>query len=123
MSRSDKIIKSIRIIKKITSEYKYEIESMIYAFADKFLTGKELDEVKVEIAMTELGKMLIEDGIKKGREEGEIILLLKLIKQKFQNIPVEYIEKIRKLDYHKIDQIASHIFEIKTINELENYIK
>ena len=33
LSKSEKIIKSIRIIKETESEYKYDIESMLYAFA------------------------------------------------------------------------------------------
>ena len=34
-SKLDKIIKSIRLIKKIDNQYRYDVESMIYAFADK----------------------------------------------------------------------------------------
>ena len=43
---------------------------MLYAFADKFLKGKELEEIKEEIAMTKLGKMLREEGIREGIKEG-----------------------------------------------------
>ena len=71
LSKLDKIIKSIKLVKKIDSEYKYDIESMLYAFADKFLDGKDLEKVKEEISMTKLGEMLIEDGIKKGKVEGK----------------------------------------------------
>ena len=42
----DRRIKSIRIIKKINNEYRYDVESMLYAFADKFLDGKDLEKVK-----------------------------------------------------------------------------
>ena len=31
------------IVKSYDSEYKYDIESMLYAFADKFLKGKDLE--------------------------------------------------------------------------------
>ena len=34
-SKLDKIIKSIRLIKKIDNQYRYDVESMLYAFADK----------------------------------------------------------------------------------------
>ena len=42
LTKTEKIIKSIRIVKSSDNEYKYDIESMLYAFADKFLRGKDL---------------------------------------------------------------------------------
>ena len=35
LSKLDRIIKSIRLVKKIDNEYRYDIKSMLYAFADK----------------------------------------------------------------------------------------
>ena len=35
LSKLDKIIKSIKLVKKIDNEYRYDVESMLYAFADK----------------------------------------------------------------------------------------
>ena len=58
-------------LKKIDNECRYDVESMLYAFADKFLDGKDLEKVKEEISMTKLGEMLVEDGIKKGKIEGK----------------------------------------------------
>ena len=75
LSKLDKIIKSIRLVKKIDNEYKYDVESMLYAFADKFLKGKDLEKVKEEISMTKLGEMLVEDGIKKGEEKKAIEII------------------------------------------------
>lgn len=72
LTKLDKIIKSIRIVKKIDNDYRYDIESMLYAFADKFLDGKDLEKVKEEISMTKLGEMLVEDGRKQGIQEGII---------------------------------------------------
>ena len=65
LSKLDKIIKSIRLVKKIDNEYRYDVESILYVFADKFLNGKDLEKVKEEISMTKLGEILVEDGIKK----------------------------------------------------------
>lgn len=72
LTKLDRIIKSIRLVKKIDNNYRYDIESMLYAFADKFLDGKDLEKVKEEISMTKLGEMLVEDGIKKGEEKKAI---------------------------------------------------
>ena len=37
---------------------------------DKFLKGEELEEIKEVVAMTRLGQMLYDDGIKDGKREG-----------------------------------------------------
>ena len=71
LTKLDRIIKSIKIVKKIDNDYRYDIESMLYAFADKFLDGKDLEKVKEEISMTKLGEMLVQDGIEKGKVEGK----------------------------------------------------
>ena len=133
LTKAEKIIKSIRIVKSSDSEYKYDIESMLYAFADKFLKGKDLQKVKEEISMTELGRMLIEDGRTEGRiegriegrtegrTEGKIETLIKLLIKKFGFLSEEYKNKISKLSSETIDIILMEIFDIKSINELDKY--
>lgn len=60
----------------------------MYAFACKFLKGKDLDEVKETLSMTVLGEMIWNDGlearIEKGSKEGHIKLLIHLICRKLQ---------------------------------------
>ena len=85
LTKLDKILKSIRLVKKIDNEYRYDMESMLYAFADKFLDGKELEKVKEEISMTKLGEMLVEDGIKKGKEEQATDTAIKAIEMGLEN--------------------------------------
>ena len=121
LTKAEKIIKSIRIVKSSNSEYKYDIESMLYAFADKFLKGKDLQRVKEEISMTELGRMLIEDGIEKGIEKGKTETLIKLLIKKFGFLSEEYKNKISNLSKDTIDIILMEIFDIKSINELDKY--
>lgn len=126
LTKAEKIIKSIRIVKSSNNEYKYDIESMLYAFADKFLSGKDLQKVKEEISMTELGRMLIEDGIEKGRKEGiekgKSETLIKLLIKKFVFLSEEYKNKISNLSKDTIDIILMEIFDIKSINELDKYL-
>ena len=129
LTKAEKIIKSIRIVKSSDNEYKYDIESMLYAFADKFLKGKDLQKVKEEISMTELGRMLIEDGRTEGRiegrtegrTEGKRETLIKLLIKKFGFLSEEYKNKIGKLPNETIDIILMEIFDIKSINELDKY--
>lgn len=59
MSKQEKILKAIRMTMTIDKEYRYDVQSILYAFANKFLEGKELEDVKEELKMTELGKSLI----------------------------------------------------------------
>ena len=55
---------NIKLSKEITSLYKRYMESILYAFANKFLSGKDLERVKEELKVTELGKSLIDEGKK-----------------------------------------------------------
>lgn len=121
LTKAEKIIKSIQIVKSSNNEYKYDIESMLYAFADKFLKGKDLQKVKEEISMTELGRMLIEDGIEKGIEKGKSELLIKMLVKKFKNVPDEYREKIKTLPQDVLEVIGMDIFEMQSIDDLKKY--
>ena len=139
LSKTEKIIKSIKIIKSSDSDYKYDIESMLYAFADKFLKGKDLQKVKEEISMTELGRMLMEDGFKKGKKEGleegiekgigkgekkgKTDLLIKMLITKFRNVPDDYIENIKDLPEQVIEIIGMRLLEMKSIEEVKEYFK
>lgn len=106
LSRLDKIIKSIRLVKRIDDEYKYDVESMLYAFADKFLKGKDLEKVKEEISMTKLGEMLVEDGIKKGEEKKAIEIAKTAIKEGMTD---ELIAKITGLTESQVSIIRQSI--------------
>ena len=70
MDKSEKILKAIKLSKEITSPYKRDMESILYAFANKFLSGKDLEKVKEELRVTEIGKSLIEEGMKKVKKKG-----------------------------------------------------
>ena len=71
--------------------------------------------------MTELGRMLIEDGIEKGKTEGKTDLLIKMLVKKFKNVPNEYREKIKNLPQDTIEVIGMDIFEMNSINELDKF--
>ena len=46
-----------------------KIEAVIYAMASKFLKGKEFEQLKEEVKMTELGLFIYNDGVKDGIEK------------------------------------------------------
>jgi len=106
LTKLDKILKSIRLVKKIDNEYRYDMESMLYAFADKFLDGKDLEKVKEEISMTKLGEMLVEDGIKKGEEKKAIEIAKTAIKEGMSD---ELIAKLTGLTESQVSIIRQSI--------------
>ena len=70
----ERIIKSLNILqnsRELITEMELEkMQAVLYTLADKFLNETELNRVKEMIAMTKLGEMLVEDGIKRGIERG-----------------------------------------------------
>lgn len=72
ISKHEKILRAIKMTMNINEEYRYDVQSILYAFANKFLSGKELEDVKEELKMTELGKSLIKEGIEEGKKKKAI---------------------------------------------------
>lgn len=78
MTQSERIRESLIMIQgerdKLGKEDLLRMESMMYAFAMKFLTRSEMTEIKEVLTMTELGQLLaewaIEKGLKQGLEQG-----------------------------------------------------
>ncbi|MEF9959978.1 MAG: hypothetical protein RR090_10095 [Niameybacter sp.] len=70
LSKEAKIIKAIKLSKDYPMSKKADVQAMLYTFAHKFLSGAELENVKVVIKMTELGKLLHDEGVKEGIKEG-----------------------------------------------------
>lgn len=70
MSRKDVIKEAIQIVKQEKQLTAEKTMAMLYTLADKFLNAVELEEVKEALAMTRLGQMLYDDGVKKGLEQG-----------------------------------------------------
>jgi hypothetical protein len=67
--------------------------------------------------MTEVGRMIYEEGIEKGIAE----ILIKQLTKKFKIIPEEYKEKIRSLPQDVLEIIGTEIFDINSIDELKKY--
>ena len=72
VSKLDRILNTIKLLKDIDITYRHDVESIIYAFANKFLSGKDLERVKEELKVTELGKSLIDEG-KKEKDRKSVV--------------------------------------------------
>lgn len=70
-TQTERIKEAITLSHSITnSEDKANIQSILFAFASKFLSSSDLESVKEAILMTQLGQMIYDDGKEDGRQEG-----------------------------------------------------
>ncbi|WP_234117539.1 DUF4351 domain-containing protein [Clostridium hydrogenum] len=125
-SRLKRALESIEIAENIKdNENKLQCISMLYALTDKF--GDEISKKKLKevFSMTDIGRMIreegIEEGIEKGKAEGKSELLIKLLVKKFKKLPKEYIDKIRSLPEENIEIIGTEIFDFEKVSDLEKY--
>ncbi|MEW8995729.1 DUF4351 domain-containing protein [Clostridium sp.] len=76
--------------------------------------------------MTEVGKMIYnegkEEGLEKGLEKGKAELLIKQLMKKFKILPDEYKEKIRSLSGDVIEHIGTEIFDMESLEDLKKYL-
>ena len=73
MSLQDRVTEAFHIIRNATHlsyEDRSHMEAVLYLMADKFLEPAELNKLKEEIHMTQLGQMLVDWGIEQGIEQG-----------------------------------------------------
>ena len=101
VSKLERILNTIKLLKDIDITYRHDVESIIYAFANKFLRGKDLEKVKEELKVTELGKSLIDEGKKEKAIEIAKKAILKGMDnetiQELTDLSIEDIELIRKV--------------------------
>ena len=74
MSQKERISAAYDITRNATgtdAEVLRKVEALVYVMADKFLEKAEMEQLKKEIKMTALGKMLYDDGVKDGEKLGE----------------------------------------------------
>ena len=86
--------------------------------ADKFLDDKDMDELREEIKMTRLGRMLVNDGIEQGIEiglqrgisQGVSLGRMELVKKKLQR--GKTIEEIADALEESVENVRELIAEI-----------
>ena len=100
--QKERITGAFRIMentKDISAEDVRRLEAVIYAMADKFLEKIDLDEVRSEMRMTELGKMLYEEAKQKVKLESARnllgILSDEMIAEKI-GLPLEVVLKLKE---------------------------
>lgn len=110
-SKKDAIKEGIFLAKQFATVTAEKTTAMLYALADKFLKGSELEEIKGVLRMTRLGQMLVEEGREEGRaeERGEIIRNM-LSKNQFS---FEEIAELAGVTVEKVNEIQKEMTENK----------
>ena len=73
MSLKDRVTEAFHIIRSashVPDSDRSHMESVLYLMADKFLEPSEMNKLKEDLHMTQLGQMLVDWGIEQGIEKG-----------------------------------------------------
>jgi predicted transposase YdaD len=115
--------------------------TLLTGFFETYLRLDETEERKLEeemgkmdekeaSRMIELTTSWEEKGRSKGRIEGKIEgkiegqaeMLLRLLKKRFKDMPIELENKVRTLSEAKMAQLAEAIFDLKTIEDVRAFL-
>lgn len=123
MGIGERIIKSLNSIqyasKTIAPIELEKMKAVLYTLAFKFLDKKELAEVKEVIAMTELGKMLVNDGFEKGLAEGEAKFVSIIRKKVEKGLDASAIAEEMELETAYVEKAINLIAEDSARSDLQ----
>ena len=100
---------AIKLLKDIDITYRHDVESIIYAFANKFLSGKDLERVKEELRVTEIGKSLIEEGKEEGIKAGEKKKAIEIAKGLLDILSIEIIAQKTGLTVDEVKALKDEV--------------
>lgn len=130
-SKSDIIIDSIDTASKIKNNtYKDKCLMLLYALFDKFGDETSKKKFREVLTLTEVGKMIYDEGVEEGLEKGlekgigkgKCEILIKLLIKKFKVLPDGLREEIMNLPVDTLEIIATEIFDMESIEDLKKYI-
>lgn len=125
-SKSEIALESIEVAKNINNnKEKNNCLMLLYALFDKFGDDISKKRFKEVVSMTDVGRMIYEDGMEegmeKGMEKGKTDLLIRQLIKKFKMVPDEYKKKLITLSQDTIEIIGTEIFDMESIEELKKY--
>ncbi|MBV4438624.1 DUF4351 domain-containing protein [Clostridium tyrobutyricum] len=138
--KNERILESIRLAKQIkNNRNQMNSLALLYAFAEKFVDENNMDKIKEVFGMTELGRLLREEGKKEGKEEGikegrkegkkegrrqELIRTsTRLLTKKFGILPDNIKGKIENSDTTVLEIIVDEILDFKKLEDTYKYLK
>ena len=131
LTKTDRTIKSIELASQISQvDEKIKCLTMLFALLEKFGDKESKQKFKEVFNMTDIGKMILEDGIEQGKKQGKIEgriegkyeLLIKQLSKKFKKIPEQYKEQLKKLPDETLEIIGLEFIDMKDIKEIEEYL-
>jgi predicted transposase/invertase (TIGR01784 family) len=103
--------------------------TLLTGFFETYLILNEEEERKLEEEMGKVdekeAKRMIEittSWEEKGRVKGQASILLRLLKKKFGNVPVEMENRVMTMPTEKLQNLAEAIFDLGTLDEVDNFI-
>ncbi|KYH34832.1 hypothetical protein CLTEP_11470 [Clostridium tepidiprofundi DSM 19306] len=122
--KNERIIESIKLAKEIKDkENQMNSLALLYAFSEKFIDDKNIDKVKEVFRMTELGKLLKEEGIEEGRKRELVRTSIRLLTKKFGILPEDVKEKLEKAEITELEIIVDSILDFNKLEEVNKYLK
>jgi len=121
-SKSDITLESLEVAKNINNnKEKNNCLMLLYALFDKFGDEFSKKKFKEAVSMTDVGKMIYEEGMEEGIEKGKVDLLIRQLIKKFKIVPEDYKKQLMTLPQETIEIIGTEIFDMKSVEELKKY--
>lgn len=126
VSKGTRAMNSLNLAKSIKDEkLKGDCITLLYALFDKFADSELKKKFREVFTMTDIGKMIYEDGVKDGEERGEkrgkALSVIKLLTKKFGKLPQGYNEKIMELNDIILDLMLTDILDYKSLDDVKKY--
>ncbi|QDZ40720.1 DUF4351 domain-containing protein [Euhalothece natronophila Z-M001] len=68
-------------------------------------------------------QQILKEGIQEGRQEGEIQLVLRLLKRRFGVLDEGLQQQIQRLSVEKLETLAEELLDFSTLQDLETWLK
>ena len=99
---------------------------ILYSLLDKFGDEKSEKRFKEVVSMTDVGKMIYNEGLKKWNWprywKRKSWTIIKVTNKKIQNYPNDYKSKIMNLPQETLYVIATEIFNMDNLDDLIKYL-
>jgi hypothetical protein len=126
LSKGTRAMNSLNLAKSIKDEkLRGDCVTLLYALFDKFADSELKKKFREVFTMTDIGKMIYEDGLKDGEERGEKIgkalSVIKILTKKFGKLPQGYNDKIMELNDIILDLMITDILDYKSLEDVKKY--
>jgi len=101
---------------------KHDIHDIVKTLEKAYPKGSDVVMTIADILREEGLEQGLEQGLERGLKQGMAKALLKMLTIKLGDIPEATIQHIYQLDEEKIESMIEHLDEIKTIDDLNNYL-